>query len=308
MRMATRKVATGAAAAAAMFSVMVHGQAPVRSAGPGQPPDSAASLSFDVASVKRSDPNNPERTIRRQPGGAGLNTTNTPVRFLITFAYQLQDYQVIGGPSWIDKDPFDIAARLENQPPPPAVPSAIRIDPMMLAMRSLLAERFKLVGHRETREMDVYALVLAKPGGKPAPALTPAPGDCVADMLAARKGVAAPPPTPAGAPRPICGMEQQAGRIRLGGSSLAYFANRISGQVGRAVIDRTGLSGNWSFELKFAPTPSGLAGAGSVAATTVDNLPNFFTALEEQLGLKLESSKGPVEVLVIDSVQQPTPD
>ena len=268
-------------------------------------PDPNIPLYFEAASVKPSNPSSPPgQGIRRQPGGR-FNTINTPLRMLITFAYQIQNYQLVGGPDWLGSDRFDIVAKMEGDPPP-IVPGS-GADHMMLAMRSFLADRFKLVVRRETRELDIYALTMARPGGKPGPALKPASGDCSPAAFAARAG--GPPPTPGGAPPVVCGMQQGPGRIRFGGFPLSLFVNGISGRVGRAVLDRTGLTGNWDFELAFAAeVPPGALPPGAEPPPIDPDAPNLFTAIQEQLGLKLESTKGPVEVLVIDSAQRPTPD
>src|SRR5688572_2311167 len=126
-------------------------------------------LYFEAASVKPSDPANPPgQGIRRQPGGR-FNTFNSPVRTLITFAYQIQGYQLVGGPDWINNERYDIVAKMDGDPPP-VVPGT-GADHMMLATRTLLADRFKLRIHKETREMDIYALTMARPGGKPGPKL-----------------------------------------------------------------------------------------------------------------------------------------
>ena len=265
-----------------------------------QPPDPNTPISFEAASIKPNKTGDGNRVIRRQPGGR-FNAVNVPARFLITFAYQLQGFQLIGGPDWLGNDRFDIVAKMEGDPPP--MPPGSGPDPMMLAMRSLLAERFKLVVHRETRDLDIYALIMAKPGGKPGPALKASTIDCAA-QLAGRRGGGAPP----GPNDPVlCGSRQNFGRIQFNGMPLSIFANGIAGQVGRMVVDRTGLSGNWDFELTFAPErPLGAPGA---EPPPVDpNAPTLFTAIQEQLGLRLDPTKGPVDVLVIDSIQQPTPD
>jgi uncharacterized protein (TIGR03435 family) len=221
---------------------------------------------------------------------------------LITFAYQIQSYQLVGGPAWISNDRFDITAKMEGDPP--AVIPGTGADHMMLAARTLLADRFKLVVRRETRELDIYALSMARPGGKPGKALKPASGDCSPEAFAARRGG----PPPAGPP-PVCGIQSMMGRIRFGGYPLSLFASNISGQVGRFVVDRTGLTGNWDFELVFTPEGRGTAPSGVDVPVPIDAAaPSLFTAVQEQLGLKFEPTKGPVEVLVIDSVQQPTID
>jgi uncharacterized protein (TIGR03435 family) len=242
--------------------------------------------------------------IRRQPGGR-FNTINTPVKLLITFAYQVQDYQLVGGPGWIGSDRFDVVAKFAGDPPP-IIPGS-GADHMMLAMRTLLGDRFKLVVHRETRQLDTYALTLVKPG-QPGPAMKPANADdCSPAAFAARRG--APPPAP-GTPLPVCGMQQGPGRIRFGGYPLSLFAQQISNRLGRATVDRTGLTGNWNFEVTYAAEvpPAGALPPGVDPPAVDPNAPDLFTAAREQLGIKIESTKGPVEVLVIDSISQPTPD
>jgi uncharacterized protein (TIGR03435 family) len=308
-----RKLMLLAGAAAAIgIAVLTAPQPEAQSfaapAGTVPAPDPNIPLYFEAASVK---PSNPDRNpnmiaVQRQPGGR-LNTVNTPVRLLITFAYQIQNYQLVNVPDWINNERYDIVAKMEGDPPP-IVPGS-GADHMMLAMRSLLADRFKLVVHRETREADIYALVVAKPGGKPGPGLKPASGDCSPEAFAARRGV--PPPSPGGPPPVVCGMQQGPGRIRFGGFPLELFARGISNRVGRAVVDRTALTGNWDFELTFAPEvlPGQQLPPGAEPPPPPDpDQPNFFTAVQEQLGLKLDATKGPVDVWVIDSVEHPMPD
>jgi len=272
-------------------------------------PDPNVPLYFEAASVKQNKDGGTNIGIRRQPGGR-LNTINTPVNLLITFSYQLQGFQLVGAPEWTRNERYDIVAKVEGDPPPVA-PGA-GPDHMMLAMRTLLADRFKLKVHRETREMDIYALVMARPGGKPGPALKPSTDDCgqLASQTAARVGgpPAQPPTRPDGSPV-ICGMQGRPGSIRFNGFPLSQFANGIAGQVGRTVVDRTGLTGEWSFELTFAPqAPAGPLPPGVELPPVDANAPSLFTAVQEQLGLKLEATKGPVEVLVVDSVERPTVD
>ena len=266
-------------------------------------PDPNVPLYFEVASIKPSNADNPGAGIRRQPGGR-FNTVNTAVRQLILFAYQIQSFQLVGGPEWIANERYDIVAKMEGDPP--AVAPGTGADHMMLALRSLLADRFKLVIRRETRQTDIYALTMARPGGKPGPGLKPASGDCSPEAFAARRGAPPPPPGPGGMPAVVCGISQGPGRIRFGGYPLSLFANSISNQVGRAVIDHTGLPGNWDFELRYAPEVRQVL--NGVEVPVDPDAPSLFTAVQEQLGLKFESTKGPVEVLVIERVEHPTPD
>jgi bla regulator protein blaR1 len=174
-----------------------------------------------------------------------------------------------------------------------------------MATRTLLADRFNLVVRRETRQLDIYSLTMARPGGKPGSSLTPSAEDCAATAAAARSASA---PGRGGEPPFICGMQFGAGRIRFGGYPLTLLANGLANQVGRAVVDRTGLTGNWNFELTYAPDARPPASSAADAAPIDPDAPNLFTALQEQLGLKLESTKGPVEVLIIERVERPTPD
>jgi uncharacterized protein (TIGR03435 family) len=250
-------------------------------------------LAFEVASIKPS--NSVERLsgIQRQPGGR-VTITNMTLRTLITFAYQITGYQLVGGPSWADRDTFDVLARV-NGNPTWGTPGSGSPDPAQEAMQSLLADRFKLKMHRETRDMDVYALVLAKEG-TPGPALTPSTNDCKALAEQAREGKPSPSRPPGGGPTP-CSILGSVGRISFDGFGMPQVANMLIGQAGRIVVDRTGLSGNWQFVLTF--TPEG---------ATDSNAPSFFTALREQLGLKLESTRAPVDVFVVNHAEKPTTD
>jgi uncharacterized protein (TIGR03435 family) len=264
-------------------------------------PDPSVPVFFEAASVKLNTEGGQDQYVRRQPGGR-FNSVGMPARVLITFAYQLQNFQLVGAPSWLSDERYDIVAKLEGDPP--AVMPGSGPDHMMLALRSLLADRFKLKVHRETREMDIYALVMARPGGQPGPALKPSAQDCSPQ---ARRG--APPPTGAGGAPIFCGMQMGPGVIRLGGFPLSQFVGGLGGRVGRMVVDRTGLSGNWNFEMTFAPEGRGGPPPPGVDVPAGDqNAPSLFTAVQEQLGLKLEPTKGPVEVLVVDSVERPTID
>ena len=131
---------------------------------------------FEVATVKANKSGDTNGMLRRLPGGR-MTATNMPVRPMITFAYSLAQYQLVGGPGWLATDRYDVVAKMEGNPDPVFVPGASTPDPMQLALRNLLEDRFKLKVHRETREMDIYALVMAKPGGGPGPNLKPTTTD-----------------------------------------------------------------------------------------------------------------------------------
>jgi bla regulator protein blaR1 len=276
-----------------------HAQAP-----PAQAPDPNAALTYEAASVKPNKSGVQGSSIRRFPGGR-LQATNMPLRALITFAYQLQPFQLVEDPAWIRSDTFDIVAKMEGDPPP--VMPGTGPDPHMVAMRTLLAERFKLAVHRETRRMDIYELVLARADGKLGPALKPTTQDCAAMMAAARGG---PPPGPPPGPNSpvVCGMRGLPGRLVAGAMPMTLLASNLSGQVQRIVVDRTGLSGAWDFEITFAPERPVNPPPGVEFPPADPNAPSLFTAMQEQLGLKLQSTKGPVEVLVVERVEQPLPD
>ena len=282
---------TGAALGVALSLAAVHAQQPSPPAGP--------QARFEVASVKPNRSGDTGGNIRREPGGR-VNAVNMPLRVLITFAFQIQPTMLVGAPGWIDSERFDITAKLEGDPNQ-AEPG---LDPLRTAMQALLAERFNLKTRRETREGDTYVLVLARPGGALGPSLKRSTQDCVA---MGRGG--APPPPASGGDAVICGITAGPGRIRFGGFPLGMFANTLGGIVGRIVVDRTGLDGTWEFELVFSPEPArGPQPPGAEPPPPVSDAPSIFAALPEQLGLKLEPGRGPVEVLVIDSVARPVSD
>lgn len=261
-----------------------------------------ASPVFEVATIKLNKSNDPGQSIRRTV--TGLTATNMPLRQLIVFAYQIAPFQLVGGPPWVTSDHFDMVAKLEGGRPTEAGPGQ-GPDAMMLAMRPLLADRFKLKTHRETREMDIFALTMAKAGGSPGPQLKPSTTDCAAVAAARRGGPPGPPSLPpAGAP--FCGIMGFPGRIRFGGLPVSQLVQMLGAQTGRMVVDRTGLTGNWDFELTFAAEQRGQPPPGVNIPAPDPDAPSLFTALQEQLGLKLESTKGPVDVTVIDSVEHPT--
>lgn len=272
----------------------------------------AQTPSFEVASVRRNTSNDGGIRLQMQPGGR-LTFTNAPVRLLITRAYDVQPFQVIGGPDWLTTDRYDVTAKAPEGDVTPA-----QLNEML---QSLLADRFKLVLRRETRELPVYFLVRAREDGRLGDAMKPAAVDC----SAARGRPGGPPPAAdaprAGGPGPAgpavavgnCRVMIAPGRFTVAGQRLSAFATGIANQLGRPVIDKTGLTGAYDFELTFMPEGRGAPigplppGAPDIPAPDPD-APSIFTAVQEQLGLKLEAGRGPVEVLVIDSVERPIED
>ncbi len=278
--------------------------------GPGLPTSGQTNPSFEVASIKPNKTGDGRIGIGIQPGGRFI-ATNVPLRELIRFAYQVQPFQIVGGPGWLNSDRFDINAKAEGDIVPSPIGAGGPPGPLQLMMRSLLAERFKLAAHNETREMPIYNLVLARPDGKLGEKMQPSTTDCAALNAAARRG--GPPPfAPAGpGQRPQCGIRLGPGSLAAGGVPMFTFANAISPLLQRVVTDKTGLSGNFDFDLQWTPDqlPQGAPPPGAPPLPPVDpNGPTIFTALQEQLGLKLDSARGQVDVVVIDSVEPPTPD
>jgi uncharacterized protein (TIGR03435 family) len=259
---------------------------------------------FAVAAIRKNVSSDSASRMRLQPGGR-LLISNRPLRALILFAYGLQPAQLAGGPSWLDSDRFDITAQAEGDvsPTPPGGPPG----PVQFMLQRLLAERFGLAVHVESREMPVYVLTVARGDGRLGPRIRPAATDCLAVMTQAPGGVPAQAPRLADG-RPACGTTRDAsGRVIAGGTSMSMLAVSIlTGPAGRLVLDRTGLTGFYDFDLEFAAEPTPGAGATLGSASTPADRPSLFTALEEQLGLKLQPLRAPVDVTVIDRVQPPT--
>lgn len=307
-----RVITTAVAAAAVMTTGAVLQTLHAQSAG-AQPSADEPLPGFE-ASIKRSQENAGFIAFRSEPAGRTL--TGVPLRQLIVQSYGIQQNQLIGGPDWIATDRWDIQLRADTPV------TAAQAD---LLLRRMMAERFKLVMHRETRELPVFELRLARADGTPGPALKPSAQDCgpqgrgrrgdpaVPAPYALREGGAAVGrggPGRGQAPLGGCGMMLAPGRIEGNGQPVTQLSNFLSNQVGRPVIDRTGLTGGFDFVLSWTPDGPGrgaLAPPPGIQLPPIDpNGPPLVTALQEQLGLKLESSRGPVEVLVIDGVQPPS--
>jgi uncharacterized protein (TIGR03435 family) len=216
------------------------------------------------------------------------------LRLLIGNAYGIQDLQLVDAPKWISDERFDILAKANGEIPPPLPGHPGLLQEMM---RSLLAERFKLAVHRETRDFPVYALVLARSDRRLGPQLHGSTTDCA--TLAGSGQTQLPPDG-----RPRCGVRATGGHMIAGGLPLAQLATLLSTMVDRTVVERTGLSGAFDFELNWTPNRAPLR---PDAPPANQDDPSIFTALREQLGLKLEPAKAPTDVLVIDHVERPTP-
>ncbi len=239
----------------------------------------AAAPKFEVASIKRNVSGEPGRYIR--PSGGRLSISNMTLRNLITTAYQVRDFQVSGGPSWISSESYDIEAKSEGAATPKELEGSM--------LRALLEDRFHLRVRHDTKELPIYLLTVSKNGSK---LLPPAEKECV-------------PADPGNAPLPSQGKtsSDMCGYLGLGRSSLSArqvstgdLALAFSQLLGRSVVDKTGLTGKVDAHLTFDPAEP----------ATDPSLPSIFTAVQEQLGLKLEPARGPVDVLVIESAERPS--
>ena len=276
------------------------------------PPASSASPVFEVASVKPNKSGEGFIRFGLQPGGR-FTAQNVPARELIRFAYNVQPFQIEGGPGWLNSDRFDVTAKAEGDLPPTGPGQS---GPVQLMMQNLLADRFKLKVRRETKEMPVYELVLARSDGRLGKQIEPSTVDCVAmrgrGAGPGGRGPGGPPPSPPQpGERPQCGMFMGIGSVGAGDVTIEQLAQLLSQGVRRMVVDKTGLTGRYSFNIEFTPDqmpPPGAAPPGVQLPAVNPDKPSMFTALQEQLGLKLESARGQVETLVIDSIEQPTPD
>lgn len=243
------------------------------------------SQTFDVVSVRRSTSGEVGGRIGIQPGGRFV-MVNMEIRSLIGSGYPTDTSEFVNAPSWIFTEKYDITAT--------APPNTSRAD-MEPMFRALLAERFKFKGHYETREQPVYEMVLARADRALPAAVKTLDIDCDARRTASLRGEKLPELAPLQNGMPPCSMSMSGTQLISNGMTMANFARSIQGSTGRVIVDRTGLTGHYAFTLNYtsAPRPD-------------SDVPSVFTALEEQLGLKLQSSRGPVRVLVIDAIERPT--
>ena len=286
---------SNAVVAGAVLCLFVAGAGPAMLA---QAPPAPAAATFEVASVKPNKDGGPS-SVRATPGGM-LTVTNNNLRNIIRNAFGITNAQIVGGPAWIDEDRFDITARA-------AGPFTQAEGVVML--RALLAERFALRTHPESRELPVYRLALARKDGTLGPQMKKADVDCEALFAAVKAGGKMPPPGPNGSLP--CGLSVRPGQGIITGNAVAMeqLARNLTGGVGRIVVDKTGLTGYYDLNVTFTPEPGQPQAPGAPAAQPADpSAPSLFTALQEQLGLKLEPGREPIEVVVIDRVERPTAD
>jgi uncharacterized protein (TIGR03435 family) len=258
------------------------------------------SPTFDVVSIKASRSDAIAAGLRMNPSGR-VEWTYTTLRGLLRMGYQRFGFdprEIVGGPGWIDSDRFDVIATAER---PPATKADGFPEELLAMVRALVEERFKVKVHNEQRNATIYALVLARPDGRIGSALRSVPDTCTEAMKAMSDR------TPRTGPPP-CSFGASLGKLIGTGVTIGMIANVLSGYAGRLVVDRTGLAGSFEFELTFDPSSTAKAPPGAPPGPTSrdDIAPSFVTALQEQLGLKLESTRGPVDVLVVDSAERPT--
>jgi len=239
---------------------------------------SAQGPAFDAASVKVNRSGSPDSTIGVIPGGT-YRAINTTLARLIPDAFAVMPFQVTGGPAWLTTERFDITAR----PPADARP-----DQLPAMLQALLVERFALKTHRDRQERPIYALTPVT-AGRSGSKLTTSPLDC--DQQEADKRLSAPCQSQ-------IGIGRGGGQLVMKGRGIAFLARTLGNVVGRIVDDRSGLIGKYDIELKWS--------AGDATATS--DAPEIFSAVREQLGLQLKPATGPVEMVVIDSVERPVAD
>jgi uncharacterized protein (TIGR03435 family) len=249
---------------------------------------STSAQTFEAVSVKPAEPAPGQLSMKGGPGTndpGRIDYRNILLRRVLLRAYAMKDYQIVG-PDWLDTLRFDILATL---------PANATNEQFQAMLRDLLATRFKMAAHRETRELPIYRLVLAKGGAK---IQADKSGETQEEQLASIRPVDGKDGFPVlSLPAPGIVIESRNGRVRVTAraATMAKFADLLSGQTGRAVVDTSGLTGSYSFVLYYSPDdPSAAPGAES----------NIFGALPEQLGLRLEAHKGPVELLVIDHIDK----
>lgn len=222
-----------------------------------------------TVSLKRNVSGSPNSNMEVRPGGR-LFATNVTLRNMLRNIHRLQEYQLVGGPSWVATDRWDIVAVVEAE---------VTETQAVPLLKAFLIERFKLKMHTETREVPVYSLELARPDGAPGPELRRSTVECAV----------------AG----NCGDGGGPGVLRVVGRPIPNVLRRFEQASGRMVIDRTGLTDAYDFTLRWRPDD---------APDVNPDQPSFFTAVQEQLGLRLRPDRAPVEVLVIDSAELPAVD
>ena len=221
---------------------------------------------------------------------------DTTLHFLIRWAYDLFDFELVGGPDWLDVKRWQISAKS---------PAPVTLAEKRRLVRRMVEDRFGLKAHSETRELPIYNLVLARSDRRLGPKIKAATTDCTPFLTGKRPMAESPRDLDNGFPLCSSGASFSSGLLtpRLNGQPLAAgLITTLQAALQRRVVDQTGLTGNYDIELSYVDETLFRKGLGT------EEGPSLFTALQEQLGMRLESGRGPVEVLVVDSVSEPTAD
>ena len=265
------------------------------------PAPGAPALTFEAASIKQRTEPGSGSFVGRRPGGR-FATENASLREILEYAYELQRFQLVGSLAPVENARWDITATLGG-----ASAAPVGTDVILLAVRALLADRFALSVHRETRTVPIYALQLARADRSLGPGLAKSATDCPALMAAVRASGGPPPPD-----AQKCGFRGRIGSLQSTGLPLTELALALARRVERPVVDQTGLTGTWDFTLTYAADSAqiqpGTLAPDAPAPPVNPDAPSLFSALQEQLGLRLVSTTAPVEVLVVDRLSRPTPD
>jgi len=276
-----QKLSVTAAAIAAIAAPLIIGMLhPPEGRAQTKPED----LTFEIASVKPASPDTRGVIMRFTPGG-GVRVVNGSMKQIILLAYNMEKFQISGGPGWVDTERFDIIGKAPgrqadgDQPEP----TAEQQQQARQRLQSLLVDRFHLTIHRETREAPIFVLVVSKKGPK---------------LRQSEQG--------------FDGISGRPGQLTGEKVPMPVLASVLSGILGRPVLDQTGLVGTYAFKLEWTPDSGGSnpiatekAEAAGVPATDPSG-PSLFNAIQEQLGLRLEPQKGPVSFILIDQVERPS--
>lgn len=265
-------------------------------------PAGAQPLEFEAASVTVNKSGDLRTSIQASPGGR-LRATNAPLRALIVFAYNVQPFELEGGPSWMASERFDVAATAGREAP---------LAEIRQMLQSLLTERFQLRVRQERREMPAYALMLLRADSRLGPALRKSAADC-GDAAPAAGAVPPAPvpstgdsPAPCGSLGPAPGVPIREAGVAMRGIPIATLARALTGMVRRPVLDRTGLTGWWDVDLgPTAELPPPPPPPGIPDAIDRGDLPSVFSVVRDRLGLKLEAVRAPVTVVVVETATRP---
>lgn len=240
---------------------------------------------FEAATIKPNRSGSNSSTVQQRPGGQYV-MVNGPISTLLLNAFRPQNTTLVGAPDWVTSDRYDLEARAN---------ATTSSDDLRAMLRALLIERLKLSAHLEPREQPVYYLVLARGDGRLGPNIERTTRDCGAVADATRAGRPIPELTPPKNGGDPCGIRSSGGEILAGGLTMDVLARNLGNRAGRVVFDRTGLEGYYDLTVHYS--------ADADRATS--DAPAFFTALQEQLGLKLEPGRAPLQTLVIEHIERP---